>query len=563
MALMMMIVRKRRLCFFLLLLVSSVAIAASKNATVLVSASHHFLRGGENRRKHTTSPKKRRQLQPEQLQPSFTIERANNNNRVPHRFDWHPLGGTLVGEAVKDHSGSSVALNAAGTIVAIGARVHDGPPGINSGHVRVYQLLPNNQWSLMGQDIEGWKAYDRSGYAVALSDSGWIVAIGARWYDGMDDSKAKCGQVRVYQWNETQQDWNLMGQMVEGMAAGDWLGEAVDLSSSGTRLVVASPNHGSNHQGQVRVLEYDATMNQWIPIGKAIRGEHAGDHCGISVSLSSDGTILAVGEYGYDCLGVGSNCGRVRIFKFRQSSGSTNASWTLLGNDILGEDAGDYSGMAVSLSGDGTMVAIGAPMNNGRTHTGLNHAGHARVFRYHSANNVWVPMGKDIDGLAGGDRFGRSIALSRDGTMLAVGSTLADGTGGTNHNNKQRDAGHVRIFSYASAANSWWPMGSTIEGEAVGDASGWAVALSQDGVRVAIGSPDSSSSSSAAKTGGGDTQEGSVRVFEYRKASASLLPLGSACKTNAECASNQCVGPNPNAGGTCKVVVPQRKGDGN
>ena len=37
-------------------------------------------------------------------------------------------------------------------------------------------------------------------------------------------------------------------------------------------------------------------------------------------------------------------------------------SWSQLGADIDGEAAGDYSGYSVSLSSDGTIVAIGAPL---------------------------------------------------------------------------------------------------------------------------------------------------------------------------------------------------------
>lgn len=50
-------------------------------------------------------------------------------------------------------------------------------------------------------------------------------------------------------------------------------------------------------------------------------------------------------------------------------------SWNQLGNDIDGEDAGDGSGYSVSLSSDGSIVAIGAPLNNFGS-------GHVRVYKY-------------------------------------------------------------------------------------------------------------------------------------------------------------------------------------
>ena len=72
----------------------------------------------------------------------------------------------------------------------------------------------------------------------------------------------------------------------------------------------------------------------------------------MSVSLSSDGSTVAIGALGND--GNGSNAGHVRIYK------NISGTWTQQGSDIDGEAAGDYSGYSVSLSSDGSTVAIGA-----------------------------------------------------------------------------------------------------------------------------------------------------------------------------------------------------------
>ena len=52
------------------------------------------------------------------------------------------------------------------------------------------------------------------------------------------------------------------------------------------------------------------------------------------------------------------------------------AQFPQIGTDIDGEGAGDTSGQSVSLSDDGSIVAIGAPLNDGN---GSN-SGHVRVF---------------------------------------------------------------------------------------------------------------------------------------------------------------------------------------
>ena len=107
-----------------------------------------------------------------------------------------------------------------------------------------------------------------------------------------------------------------------------------------------------------------------IQIGSDIDGEAAGDFSGESVSLSSDGTTLAIGAYGNVGNGTGTNAGHVRIYEY--SAGS----WTQLGADIDGEAAADNSGSFVSLSSGGDTVAIGAPYNDGN---GIS-SGHVRVY---------------------------------------------------------------------------------------------------------------------------------------------------------------------------------------
>lgn len=98
------------------------------------------------------------------------------------------------------------------------------------------------------------------------------------------------------------------------------------------------------------------------------------DFSGWSVSILSDGSRVAIGAKDND--GNGNAAGHVRVFEY--SSGS----WTQLGADIDGEAASDFSGSSVSISSDGTRVAIGAPSNadNGA------YSGHVRVYEYASGS---------------------------------------------------------------------------------------------------------------------------------------------------------------------------------
>ena len=102
--------------------------------------------------------------------------------------------------------------------------------------------------------------------------------------------------------------------------------------------------------------------------------------------------------------------------------GSLSSSFfTQLGSDIDGEAADDYSGISVSLSDDGKTVAIGAYGNSGSS-------GHTRIYQYSSG--TWSQLGSDIDGEATGDNSGYSVSLSDDGTTVAVGAFRNDANTG-------------------------------------------------------------------------------------------------------------------------------------
>ena len=102
------------------------------------------------------------------------------------------------------------------------------------------------------------------------------------------------------------------------------------------------------------------------------------------------------------------------------------AFWTQVGQNIDGEAANDKNGYSVSLSADGTTVAIGAPYNNGDNG---NYSGNVRVYKFNASETSWQQLGSDIDGEAAYDNSGYSVSLSADGTTVAIGAPYNDGDG--------------------------------------------------------------------------------------------------------------------------------------
>ena len=95
-----------------------------------------------------------------------------------------------------------------------------------------------------------------------------------------------------------------------------------------------------------------------------------------------------------------------------------SGTWTKIGSDIDGEASSDESGTSVSLSSDGTVVAIGAPYNDG----GYSNSGHVRVYK--NTNGTWTKIGSDIDGSLTNYNVGgkNRLSLSGDGSTVVIGS---------------------------------------------------------------------------------------------------------------------------------------------
>ena len=274
-------------------------------------------------------------------------------------------------------------------------------------------------WTQVGSDIDGEAAGDECGYSVSLSSDGSTVAIGARYNDG---NGSYSGHVRVYK--NISGTWTQQGSDIDGEATGDQSGWSVSLSSDGSTVAIgASSNDNGTDAGHVRI--YKNISGTWTQIGLDIDGEAAGDESGWSVSLSSDGSTVAIGAFLNS--GNGAYSGHVRIYK------NISGTWTQVGSDIDGEAAYDGSGISVSLSSDGSTVAIGAYANGGNG----AHAGHVRIYK--NISGTWTQVGSDIDGEPAHAGSGISVSLSSDGSTVAIGA-YANGGNGAN-------AGHVRVYS--------------------------------------------------------------------------------------------------------------------
>ena len=117
-----------------------------------------------------------------------------------------------------------------------------------------------------------------------------------------------------------------------------------------------------------------------------------------------------------------------------------------------------------------------------------------------------------------GDQFGWSVALSRDGSTLAVGAqtegSAATGVNGDQADNSAGDAGAVYVFARSGTA---WAQQAYVKASnaQAGDRFGFSVTLSGDGNTLAAGSYDEDGSAKGVNGASDEAAANSGAAYVY------------------------------------------------
>ena len=188
-----------------------------------------------------------------------------------------------------------------------------------------------------------------------------------------------------------------------------------------------------------------------------------------------------------------------------------NITWEEPSPPLIGNRAGDELGTAVALSADGSILAVGAA----GSYVDLDRIGYVKLYMSRNGTN-WEQIGVDIKGNVTGDNFGASVALSADGTALAVGAPSF----GVDSADKNATPGYFRVYSIVGGDDSlpnWKQIGQEIKGEAPADNFGAAVSISGDGKTVAV---------SGMRNDGNGTNSGHVRIYHINESGYVWTQLG-------------------------------------
>jgi hypothetical protein len=404
---------------------------------------------------------------------------------------------------VSDLFGYAIALSADGNTLAVGAYDEDsnasginGDQGNNSanraGAVYVFARV-SGTWTQQAY-IKGstTSAGDSFGWSVALSADGTTLAVGA-----VDDDPAggfpSGGSVYVF--TRTGAAWSEQAALPATAAVGARLGWSVALSANGDTLAAGAPNGGAGSY----VNLYTRTVSTWSKQA-TLTASNAGatDLFGSAVTLAADGNTLAVGAPNEASNATGINGdqtnnlspGAGAVYLFTRGAGIWSQQVYMKASNT---GFGDQFGSAVSLSSDGTLLAVGAPNENsnatgiGGDQTNNTASGSGACYLFAHSGSTWSQSDYVKASLRSG-RFGDAVAFSADGNSFVVGATV------------DASAGAAFVFV---RSNGSWRQQAYLKPPNVSpsDRFGSGVAISADGATIAV----AADSEDGAATGiGGD-----------------------------------------------------------
>jgi hypothetical protein len=381
---------------------------------------------------------------------------------------WIQKGVSINGENIDDRFGYSTAINGNGNTIIVGATRN---PGLASdaGHARVYKYT-NNAWVKLGNDLDGTDDFDDFSFSVAMSDDGNTIAISAPYNDGGFSYR---GTTKVYTLQSN--NWVQLGATIIGKNDGDQSGFSTSLSKDGRTIAIGAPlsKFKGNNAGATYVFKL--VNNIWTPVGNDLYGIDSLQMYGITVDLSDDGKILAVGS-------------TYEMVPFTTKDNATvytlvNNIWSKLGSEIVGNSSDNKFGNSISINGNGTILAVGSP----ETISNSAVRGAVKVFKYDQG--AWSQIGSNMIGDANADQFGRSVSISADGKSVAIGAYRNIGN--------QDEKGQVKIFKFKNS--NWSQQWSDLIGFVADENAGYSVSISSDGRSVLYGAPWATSSPGTAR----------------------------------------------------------------
>lgn len=245
-------------------------------------------------------------------------------------------------------------------------------------------------------------------YTIAISDDGTRAVVGV--------SKDNTQDGAAYVFARSGTTWSQEQKLAGAVGAGDNFGYAVAMNGAGDYIAVTAPRKAATGGGDAGTIEiYTRSGSTWshqasvsLVTGGSI------DSLGTSVALSGDATTLAAGRL------IGGGSAAVEVFTRSGSTWSHQSG--IAPSDTTGRSA---FGNSVALSTDGNTLVVGSAVHDTTVGTQRGAA-----YVYTRSGATWTQQVKLYDTAGGSlDYYGASVAISGDGSVVLVGAPDADNAG--------------------------------------------------------------------------------------------------------------------------------------
>ncbi|GFH55187.1 hypothetical protein CTEN210_11663 [Chaetoceros tenuissimus] len=347
-----------------------------------------------------------------------------------------------------------IALSGDGSTLAIANTKSDRGPensAVSDSTVKIFKFdNVNKVWSstlTVYSCDAGGGGYYFGGLQVSLSDDGSKLVLGLPYVDAIINTSptSSVGNVHVYDLDSDSA--TLTFDLAESLYLGTiikeraYIGRKVAISGDGTSIIFSAPGDNT-----VYWSDFGSTLTSFSD------GQTNSD-VGSSLAISYDGTIFAYGTRNHD--DVTNNAPDKGIVTVQKRSDANE--WSRLGNILMGERGegayegsyyvGDMFGYDLALSeinaydSDGATnmirLLVGSPKSDATGH-GDDHyyQGHGELYQIDHVNatpeSSWDQIAYDVDGKAGGEKSGTSVAMSTNGDTIIIGAPgyQAAGKGG-------------------------------------------------------------------------------------------------------------------------------------
>ena len=314
---------------------------------------------------------------------------------------------STVREAVptlNNRFGHSVALNATGTLAAIGVLSGDGVAA-NQGHVEIYSVSPTGVFTkLYNVGSPSGATSGQFGQSVSLSADGTRLAVGER-YSGT--TIVNSGRVHLYELGVSSATFK--STYVGALQINTSSAFKAALSGDGKTLAIGDQSYNSS-QGFVELVDV-TNLTAPVSIGKVWGNTkpNRGSDFGAGVALNYSGTELIVkASYNvYDVINISSKSPFTFTRKMR-----TNTELYYLPGEL---NFPPYPPGSVGISGSGYVMVYGNDAVVGKIGVAVR-----------SGDSVLPIVAQDFRDAAAvaGDGFGASVAVSSDGTRILVGANV-------------------------------------------------------------------------------------------------------------------------------------------